>query len=102
MKKIKFLSILVVAFIFMGNLNAQTNLAAWHFDVLATAPNTPKVIIAADYGKQNGLANIYLDGTHGASDFSRVATNPELTAFGGNILNYQRPTTNAGQALCNS
>ena len=82
----------------MGNLNAQTNLAAWHFDVLATAPNTPKVI-AADYGKQNGLANIYLDGTHGASDFSCVATNPELTAFGGNILNDQRPTTNAGQAL---
>jgi hypothetical protein len=98
MKTIKFLLILVVAFIFMGNLNAQTNLAAWHFDVLATAPNTPKVI-AADYGKQNGLANIYLDGTHGASDFSCVATNPELTAFGGNILNDQRPTTLAGQAL---
>ena len=98
MKTIKFLLILVVAFIFMGNVNAQTNLAAWHFDVLAAAPNTPKVI-AADYGKQNGLANIYLDGTHGASDFSCVATNPELTAFGGNILNDQRPTTNAGQAL---
>ena len=44
MKTIKFLLILVVAFIFMGNVNAQTNLAAWHFDVLAVAPNTPKII----------------------------------------------------------
>ncbi|HNT70058.1 MAG TPA: lamin tail domain-containing protein [Bacteroidales bacterium] len=98
MKTIKFLLILVVAFIFMGNVNAQTNLAAWHFDVLAVAPNTPK-IIQADYGLQSNSATIYLDGTHGASDFNCVATNPELTAFSGNTLNDQRPTTLAGQAL---
>ena len=98
MKTIKFLSILVVAFSIISNVNAQTNLAAWHFDVLAVAPNTPK-IIQADYGLQSNSATIYLDGTHGASDFNCVATNPELTAFGGNILNDQRPTTNAGQAL---
>ena len=61
MKTIKFLLILVVSFIFMGNVNAQTNLAAWHFDVLAAAPNTPK-IIQADYGLQSNSATIYLDG----------------------------------------
>ncbi len=98
MKTIKFLSILVVAFIFMGNLNAQTNLAAWHFDVLAAAPNTPK-IIQADYGLQSNSATIYLDGTHGSSDWNSSTTNPELTAFDGSTTNDQRPSPLAGQAL---
>ncbi|HQD59139.1 MAG TPA: hypothetical protein PLS14_05930, partial [Bacteroidales bacterium] len=66
MKTSKFLSILVIAFSLISNANAQTNLAAWHFDVLAAAPNTPK-IIQADYGLQSNSATIYLDGTHGSS-----------------------------------
>ncbi|MFY9595169.1 MAG: hypothetical protein WAQ01_00605, partial [Bacteroidales bacterium] len=98
MKTIKFLLILVVAFIFMGNVNAQTNLAAWHFDVLAAAPNTPK-IIQADYGLQSNSATIYLDGTHGSSDWNSSTTNPELTSFGGSTTNDQRPSPNAGQSL---
>lgn len=82
----------------MGNVNAQTNLAAWHFDVLAAAPNTPK-IIQADYGLQSNSATIYLDGTHGSSDWNSSTTNPELTSFGGSTTNDQRPSPNAGQSL---
>jgi len=80
MKTIKFLLILVVAFIFMGNVNAQTNLAAWHFDVLAAAPNTPK-IIQADYGLQSNSATIYLDGTHGSSDWNFFYNKPRINFF---------------------
>ncbi|MDI6832685.1 MAG: lamin tail domain-containing protein [Bacteroidales bacterium] len=98
MKTIKFLSILVIAFSIISNVNAQSNLAAWHFDALAAAPNTPK-IIQADYGLQANNASIYLDGTHGSSDWNSTATNPELTAFAGNITNDQRPSPLAGQAL---
>jgi len=98
MKPIKFLSILVFAIVFISNANAQTNIAAWHFDALAAAPNTPKVI-PADYGNQTSTANIYLDGSHGSSDFYCAATNTELTAYAGNVLNDQRPSPLAGQAL---
>ena len=82
----------------MGNVNAQTNLAAWHFDTLAAAPNTPK-IIQADYGLQANIATIYLDGTHGSSDWNLTGSNPELTAFSGSITNDQRPSPLAGQSL---
>ena len=98
MKTIKFLSILVVAFSIISNVNAQSNLAAWHFDALAAAPNTPK-IIQADYGLQANIATIYLDGTHGSSDWNLTGSNPELTAFSGSITNDQRPSPLAGQSL---
>jgi hypothetical protein len=98
MKPIKFLSILVFAIVFISNANAQSNIAAWHFDALAAAPNTPKVI-PADYGNQTSTANIYLDGSHGSADFYCAASNTELTAYAGNVLNDQRPSPLAGQAL---
>ncbi|MDI3544976.1 MAG: hypothetical protein PWP68_393 [Rikenellaceae bacterium] len=98
MKTIKFLSILVIAFSIISNVNAQSNLAAWHFDTLAAAPNTPK-FIQADYGLQANNASIYLDGTHGSSDWNSTATNPELTAFTGSTTNDQRPSPLDGQAL---
>ena len=76
----------------------QINIASWSFDALTAAPGTSNVIVS-DYGVQNGTVNVYLDGTNGSSSWTSLATNPELTTFGGSTLNDPRPSPNAGNAL---
>ncbi|MBK6347770.1 MAG: chitobiase/beta-hexosaminidase C-terminal domain-containing protein [Bacteroidales bacterium] len=76
---------------------ASLPLAAWTFDATPVAPNTPGSI-AANYGSQL-TAMFYADGTNGASTWASTASNPELTAFTGTVLNDPRTTQISGLAI---
>jgi uncharacterized repeat protein (TIGR02543 family) len=76
----------------------QVNIASWSFDLQTVAPGTPTVVLS-DYGIQAGTAAAYLDGTNGSSTWTSLASNPELTAFGGSTLNDPRPTPADGTSL---
>ncbi len=68
-------------------LSAQTMIAAWTFDTLKAAPNTPNVIPANDdLGENAATACIYLDGTNGSSAFASSASSPQLTSFKGDTM----------------
>jgi len=69
-------------------------LAAWTFDGLAGAPNTPTSIPATI-----GTATLYADSTNGSSKFVTASSNNEYTAQTGSALNDPRNPTSAGQAL---
>lgn len=82
-------------------LSAQTMIAAWTFDTLQAAPNTPQVIPANnDLGEMPATANIYLDGTNGSSKFSPTPkTKPQITAFAGDTAGDPRDSKFKGMAL---
>lgn len=99
MKKKLFITLLTV--LLTGHLFAQqTLLATWTFDGLVAAPNTPLVLSSnTDIGQQAGTAFIYANGTNGSSEYSTAGSNPEITAFSGNVLNDPRTSQSAGMAL---
>jgi hypothetical protein len=95
--------IMIVLFLICTSfpLTGQYIVASWSFDALlaATDPVPTASVIGADYGILSASANAYLDGTNGSSTWVSVATNPELTAFGGSTTNDPRPSPYAGMAL---
>ena len=82
-------------------LSAQTMIAAWTFDTLQAAPNTPQLIPANnDLGEMPATANIYLDGTNGSSLFSPTPkTKPQINAFAGDTAGDPRDSKFKGMAL---
>lgn len=71
---------------------------AWTFDDLQAADQTLKVI-PSNLGEASDTAFIYLDGSHGSSDFLCAASETQLTTFGGTDLNDPRATPIAGNSL---
>lgn len=93
MKKILFLSTIVVACLATQNSSA-TLLAGWDFASLAAAPSTPAALSAVV-----GIGSI------DASAFASTASNPERTSFGGSTLNSfagGEAVTGTALALANS
>lgn len=91
--------ILSMIFILMaGFASAQTLLAAWTFDDVAVAPNTP-LSIPSNYGNQSGSAYLYADGTNGSSLLTSTTTSPEWTSFNGYTLNDPRTTADRSKAV---
>lgn len=91
----KFTALCLVLCVALG-LSAQTmtNLAYFPFTGNTASPNTPTSYLAA-YGDQAGSAGLYLDGTHGSSEWLPAS---ELTSNGGSSINLQYGETN-GQDL---
>ncbi len=90
------LSFLTLAF--LQTAKGQTQLAAWTFDTTSATPNTPTAV-KADFGVQNGTAELYADGTNGSSSWDKAT---ELAAFSGTTVNDPRNagSQTAGQAYC--
>jgi hypothetical protein len=101
MKKITFYIALFLTVLSVNWNNAQEQIAAWTFDALAANPNTPTVLAA-----NLGSGTIYADGSNGSSTWTSSASNPQITAFGGNVLNDPRvpavTTNNMALTLANS
>lgn len=96
MKKV---SISVLFLVISMTLFSQSRLMhAWTFDDLQAADQTLKVI-PSNIGEASDTAYIYLDGSHGSSDFLCAASETQLTAFGGTDLNDPRTTPDAGNSL---
>ncbi len=96
-----FLLLFILLFTSNNHINGQTVIASWSFDaLLAPTTDVPTAkAIPADNGPLMANANAYLDGTNGSSDWTSVASSPELTAFGGSTLNDPRATPTAGMAM---
>ncbi|CAN5415143.1 hypothetical protein BH09BAC3_BH09BAC3_05420 [soil metagenome] len=77
--------------------SAQTQLAAWTFELAATpvSPNTP-TSFPATLGTQSGTATLYANGTQGSSLWAQAG---ELNSFGGTITNDPRGVPAASNAL---
>ncbi|MFH0893911.1 MAG: lamin tail domain-containing protein [Bacteroidota bacterium] len=96
MKKNLFYFVIAISVaIFSSPVNAQSLLAAWHFNGLAAAPNTP-LILPCDSGAQDNVATVYLDGTNGSSAWLQAT---ELSSFGGTTLGDNRVPPAATMAL---
>lgn len=82
MKKVYFLSLILCAVL---GLNAQTatNLAYFPFTGNQQSPNTSTSYLASA-GDQAGTAGLYLDGTHGSSEWLQAS---ELTSNVGSAIN---------------
>ena len=77
----------------------QDIVCAWTFDGLtganSGASNTEKVIPA---NTEWGAGTFYADGTNGSDNLNN-GENPEINAFGGNVLNDPRDNPSASQAV---
>ncbi|HWA35954.1 MAG TPA: fibronectin type III domain-containing protein, partial [Cyclobacteriaceae bacterium] len=80
--------------------HAQTSLATWTFDALATAPNTP-ISISPTLSEpgQSLTASLFADGTNGASIWKTSSSGNEITSQAGTTLNDPRSPALAGNAL---
>ncbi len=77
---------------------ADTLLGGWTFDSTPAAPNTPTVN-AANVGFYGSSANVYLDGSNGASTWVTATSGDELTSSVGDTLGDPRSSSIAGNAL---
>ncbi|MBO4488534.1 MAG: T9SS type A sorting domain-containing protein [Bacteroidales bacterium] len=81
MKKIFTLIALISMALF--SMAQSVNLAYFPFTGNSASPNTPTSYLASA-GEQTGTAGLYLDGTHGSSEWLQAS---ELTSNGGSAIN---------------
>ncbi|MES2697548.1 MAG: PEP-CTERM sorting domain-containing protein [Verrucomicrobiota bacterium] len=90
----KFFLPLMLVVVATTQTQAQTTLlAGWDFQTTANggtaaaaAPGSP-LTYSANVGAQAGTARIFLNGTNGSSTWTSLASNPQVTSFGGSNLN---------------
>ncbi len=93
-------SLALVLMLSCGLFAQETLLTAWTFDNLEANPNTPLAIASnSDIGAQLGTAFIYADGTNGSDALASSASSPQITSFGGSVMNDPREPAIQGNAL---
>lgn len=97
-ENLHFISDTSISFLY-GYPSQRSLLCAWTFDSLLTAPNTSKRI-ASNIGHSDGYGVIYMDGSHGSSDFNNGLNGNQLNAYSGTLLGDPRTTgALAGKSL---
>jgi len=97
MKSSSFLKLITVALLSAGVgsiAHAQTLIAGWDFQTTsgggtaaAAAPGSPLTYVANFSVVSTITPTLYLNGTNGSSTWTSLASNPQVTSFGGSSVN---------------